>query len=187
MKSDFRKIVGNIFFVIKKPKYALLTILLSIFIFSLFIFLNNVSLFVSAFRISQDFGLMTKVFFNAADTILDVGGVATFSSVVIVSILGGLSISMITYKIAAERNLGVNYGLLNFGGVFGGALSSSCAACSSALISILGVTGGLAVFPFKGLELSTFSIAILIVSLYFVSKSLSEGGECRINRRTLNY
>lgn len=187
MMHGARNVVSNIIFVIKKPKYFILTVLLALFLFSLFIFLNNISLFASAFGITQDIGTLAKVFLNAVDMIRDIGGIPVFSSVIAVSVLGGLSVSMIVYKIAAARNLGSGQSLLSFGGVFGGALSSSCAACSSALISVLGVSGGLAVFPFRGLELSSLSIAILSVSIYFVSKSLSESGECRINRKIVKY
>lgn len=187
MRHNVKNVVSNIIFVVRKPRYAILAAFLSIFLFALFIFANNVSLFASAFEITQDIGTLAKVFLNAVDMIRDIGGIPIFSSVIAVSILGGLSISMIVYKIAAARNLGSGQGLLSFGGIFGGALSASCAACSSALISILGVAGGLAVFPFRGLELSSLSIAILLVSIYFVSKSLSENRECRINRKTFDY
>lgn len=181
MAYGFGEVASNIIFVIKKPKYALLTIFLSFLLFSIFMFLNNISLFVSAFEISQDPGIMTKVLLNAADMVFDIGGIAAFGSVVTVSVLGGLSISMVIYKIAATRRLGVKQGLLSFGGVFGGALSSACAACSTALISILGVVGGLAIFPFRGLELSTLSIFILVVSIFFMSKNLNDGGVCKIS------
>lgn len=180
MAHSARNVTSNIIFVVKKPKYAVLAIFLSIFLFALFIFVNNVPLFTSAFEVSQDLGLMTKVFLNAADMVRDIGGIPVFASVIVVSILGGVSTSMIIYKIAATRKSGSSQGLLSFGGIFGGALSSSCAACSSALISVLGVSGGLAVFPLKGLELSALSIVILIVSIFFISKSLSESGACSI-------
>lgn len=187
MGHSAKNILSNIILVTKKPKYIVLAASLSVLLFSLFIFLNNISLFASAFAITKDLGVMAEVFLNAVGMIKDIGGVPIFTSIIIVSILGGVSISMIIYKIVATRNSGSNRGLLSFGGIFGGALSSSCAACSSALISVLGVSGGLAVFPLKGLELSALSIIILIVSIFFISKSLSDSGECRINRRTRNY
>lgn len=180
MSHSMKNILSNIILVTKKPKYIVLAAFLSVFLFSLFIFLNNISLFASAFAITKDLGVMAEVFLNAVGMIKDIGGLPVFVSVVIVSVLGGLSISMIVYKISVTKSLGGKSGLLNFGGVFGGALSSSCAVCSSALISVLGVAGGLAVFPFKGLELSTLSIAVLLVSIYFISKGLSDSGKCVI-------
>lgn len=178
MTMGTRDILENIIFVLKIPKYAFLVLLLSAILFFIFIFLNNIPLFVSAFEITQNLGTLTKVFLNAVDMILDIGGVAVFGSVVAVSILGGLSITLISYKMVTTRKLSASHGLLNFSGIFGGALSSACAACSTALISIIGVAGGLAIFPLKGLELSLISIAVLLMSLYFISKNLLGSDVC---------
>lgn len=180
IKATKGSITSNILLIVSKPKYAILVILLSLALFSIFIFLNNISLFVSTFEVTKDFGTMPKIFLNAVDMIMDIGGIVNFIAVVIASILGGLSISMIIYQITNTRKLGTQHGLLSFGGVFGGALSSSCAACSSALIATFGVVGGLAIFPLKGLELSLSAIAVLLFSIYITSKNLNKSSECKI-------
>lgn len=176
MLAGAKDVAKNILLVMKKPSYLLLAAVLSLFIFAIFILLNNISLFVSAFEISKDLATMAEVFLNAVDMIADIGGITNFLAVVVASVLAGISITMIVYQITATRKLGTGQGLLNFGGVFGGALASSCAACSSALISILGVAGGLAIFPLRGLEISSLSIVILLASIFFVSKGISKNG-----------
>lgn len=165
------KVIRNIMVVIKKPKYALLTFLISSGLFSVFIFVNNISMFLSAFDATKDFWIMTSVFVRAVEMISSVGGAIVLASSIAISILGGLSIAMLVYKMK-NVNQSSGSGLLSFGGLFGGALSSTCSACSATLISILGVAGGLSVFPFKGLELSAVSIAVLSVSIYFTAKNL---------------
>ncbi|HZS74629.1 MAG TPA: hypothetical protein VFA69_09035, partial [Candidatus Nitrosotalea sp.] len=66
------------------------------------------------------------------------------------------------------------------GGILGGGFASACSACSATLASIMGAAGGLAIFPLKGLEFSLPSIGILVVSMYFISKGLTESGKCKI-------
>ncbi|TBR08529.1 MAG: hypothetical protein EPO62_06520 [Candidatus Nitrosotenuis sp.] len=165
------KVVRNILAVASKPKYALLTFLASSGLFSVFIFVNNISMFTSAFDATKDFWIMTSVFARAVEMISGVGGAIVIASSIAISILGGLSIAMLTYKMK-NMNQSAGGGLLSFGGLFGGALSSTCSACSATLISILGIAGGLSIFPFKGLELSAVSIAVLLVSIYFMAKNL---------------
>lgn len=178
------KVIKNIIEVEKKPKYALLTFLMSLVIFTVFILVNNVSMFLSAFDATKDLWLMTSVFVRAVEMISEVGGATVFASSVIVSILGGMSIAMLVYKMKNTARI-EGGGLMSFGGLFGGALSSTCSACSATLISVLGIAGGLSSFPFKGLELSTASIAVLIVSIYFTAKTL-DGQACSLKDRIKN-
>jgi len=87
---------------------------------------------------------------------------------------------MIVYQLRTTRSIGGKKNLAGFGGIFGGAFSSACTACSTTLASIFGVAGGLAIFPLKGLEISLPSIGILVVSMYFISKGLMESERCKI-------
>ncbi|MEM3065118.1 MAG: hypothetical protein QW177_07085 [Candidatus Nitrosotenuis sp.] len=173
------KVIRNILAVERKPKYTLLTFLMSFGLFSVFILVNNISMFSSAFDATQDLWLMTSVFARAVEMISEVGGTVVIASSVAVSVLGGLSIALLVYKMK-NVNHSTGGGLIGFGGLFGGALSSTCSACSATLISILGIAGGLSVFPFKGLELSTASIAVLMVSIYFTAKTLDGQNACSL-------
>lgn len=179
------KVIRNILAVVRKPQYMLLTFLMSSGLFSAFIFVNNISMFSSAFDATKDLWLMASVFSRAVEMISEVGGVVVITPSVTVSVLGGLSIALLVYKMK-NTNRSAGGGLIGFGGVFGGALSSTCSACSTTLISILGVAGGLSILPFKGLELSTASIAILIVSIYFTAKNLDEQNTCSLKNRVEN-
>jgi len=178
------KVIRNIFEVERKPKYAFLTVLVSLGLFSSFILVNNISMFSSAFDATKDLWLMTSVFVRAVEMISEVGGAAVIASSIAVSILGGVSVALLVYKMKNTDRISGG-GLMSFGGLFGGALSSTCSACSATLISILGIAGGLSAFPFKGLELSTASIAVLIVSIYFSAKTL-DGQTCRLKNKVKN-
>ena len=164
--------------VFRHPKYVLASSFLSLFVFLLFILVNNLPAFISAVKITLSPALLVDVLLNAAGNILYVSGVVQFSAIIGVSILSGITISMIGYQINAVRSFRVKGNLTGIGGILSGALSSACAACSASLVSIIGVAGGLSIFPFKGLELSLLSMAILTTSLYLTSKDIVEAGRC---------
>lgn len=63
------------------------------------------------------------------------------------------------------------------GGTIGfitGLFSMGCPSCGAILYSLLGVTAGLSLFPFKGLEIRFISLALLIFSTYNLNKSIKE-------------
>lgn len=166
--------------VFRNPRYVAASILISSFMFFIFILVNNFSTFITVLSLNPSAKLLIEVTTNGAANILAVSGAPLFASIVAVSVLSGVTISMIIYQIRVTRSLGGKRNLAGFGGIFGGAFSSSCSACATTLASILGVAGGLAIFPLKGLEISLPSIGILVASMYFISKNVIESGECKV-------
>jgi len=173
MKNAFQSVFRN-------PRYVLASALISLFMFFIFILVNNSSTFVTLLGLNSPPTLLVEVITNGAANILDASGIALFSSVILVSILSGITISMIIYKRQMTKSFGGKKNLAGFGGIFGGAVSSGCSACSTTVVSILGVAGGLSIFPLKGLEISLLSIGILVASMYFISKGLVESDRCSI-------
>ncbi|NHI04507.1 hypothetical protein DYY67_2079 [Candidatus Nitrosotalea sp. TS] len=172
MKSAFQS-------VFRDTRYVAVSVLISFFMFFIFILVNNFSTFVTVLRLHSSAKLMIDVITNGAVNILDYSA-ALFASIIAVSILSGMTISMIIYQVRFTRSFGGKRNLAGFGGIFGGAFSSACSACSTTLVSIFGVAGGLAILPLKGLEFSLPSIGILVMSMYFISKGLVESGRCKI-------
>lgn len=173
MKSAFQSVFRN-------PRYVTLSMLISSSMFFIFILANNFSTFVTVMELNPSLKLLAEVITNGAANILYAAGPELFSSIVIVCILSGITISMITYQFRTARSFGGKKNFASLGGILGGGFASACSACSATITSILGVAGGLAVFPLKGLEFSLPSIGILAVSMYFISKSLVESGRCKI-------
>ena len=165
--------------VFRDTRYVAASVLISFFMFFIFILVNNFSTFVTVLGLHSSAKLMIDVVTNGAVNILDYSA-ALFVSIIAVSILSGMTISMIIYQVRFTRSFGGKRNLAGFGGIFGGAFSSACSACSTTLISIFGVAGGLAILPLKGLEFSLPSIGILVVSMYFISKGLVESGRCQV-------
>ncbi|HJT10250.1 MAG TPA: hypothetical protein VJ771_05645 [Candidatus Nitrosotalea sp.] len=173
MKSAFQSVFRN-------PRYIALSIFISFSMLFVFILANNFSTFVTILNLNLSQKLLVDVTTNGAANILYAAGPALFSSIIVVCILSGITISMIVYKIRVTGSFGGKKNLASFGGIFGGGFASACSACTSTLASILGAAGGLAIFPLKGLEFSLPSIGILVVSMYFISKGLVESGKCKI-------
>ncbi|MDE1728103.1 MAG: hypothetical protein KGI02_03310 [Thaumarchaeota archaeon] len=166
--------------VFRNPRYVVISILISVFTFFIFIFVNNFSTFVTAISLGASPTLLLAVTTNGAVNIFDASGAAMFTSIIVISILSGITISMIIYQLRVTGSFGGKKNFASFGGIFGGAFSSACSACSTTLASILGAAGGLAIFPLKGLEFSLPSIGILVASMYFISKGLMKSGKCKI-------
>lgn len=94
----------------------------------------------------------------------------TFISNLIISILLGFNVSMLWQKISMKSKI-AKESTLSGSGVLAGAFASGCPVCGSLLLPLIGVSGGLAAFPFKGLELKALALSLMIVSAYFAVKS----------------
>lgn len=158
---------------LKKPSYLLLSIFLAVFLFIIYFVINHLTIFISAFNINP--GLFWEVFVNQVRIVWLVAplNVLAVSSV---SLLAGISISLTSIRIKRTKVLIGRVNLFSLLGVSAGSFGATCSACTTSLIAILGVSGGLAVFPLKGLEFLFLATILLLLSLYFTSKSLAENG-----------
>ncbi|HKC14703.1 MAG TPA: hypothetical protein VKC89_01925 [Patescibacteria group bacterium] len=161
---------------VKRPAYIILALFLAIFLFVIYFILNNFPVFTSIARITLDPILLWKVFANQVSLIWEIGGPVNVLAVGAVSILSGLSISLTVFRVRRTKVLVGRANLLTLFGSFGGAFGAACSACNASLIALLGISGGLAIFPFKGLEISILALILLTFSLYYTSKSISEWG-----------
>lgn len=60
-------------------------------------------------------------------------------------------------------------------GALVGFVASACPACGSFILSLLGITGGLAAFPFNGLELKAASIVLLFFPIWLIWRDIRRG------------
>lgn len=104
------------------------------------------------------------------------------SLTIIISVLGGINIAMIAFKIKRTRMLN-NSVKSNSSAFLGGAFAAftpGCPACTAPLAVILGAVGGLSIFPMQGLELKLISVGVLIFSIYWIAKGLQRPSCCSI-------
>lgn len=103
----------------------------------------------------------------------------------IISILFGIYISIIVYKFKLIKNINKKKGsVIGFTGYFGliaGVFGAGCPTCGSVIFALFGAPLALMYFPLKGLEFQIFSIIILLISNYFLIKSLNKS--CNLDKK----
>jgi len=97
----------------------------------------------------------------------------------VVAVLGGINIALVVYNIKTQKTMNLKKG--GSSAIFGGALTAftpGCPACTTSLSAILGIVGGLAIFPLQGLELKFISIAALSFSIWWAMRSINKTSCC---------
>lgn len=107
--------------------------------------------------------------------------VASIGLTLAISVLGGINIAMIAYRI---QRMKMAAGIKSdSSAMLGGSLAvftPGCPACTTPLAVVLGAIGGLAVFPMQGLELKFISVGALIFSIYWITRSLQKHSCCSV-------
>jgi len=96
----------------------------------------------------------------------------------IVASLGGINIALVVYNIKTQKNKNMKNGT---SAILGGALTAftpGCPACTTSLSAVLGIVGGLAIFPLQGLELKLVSIAALTFSIWWAMRNINNATCC---------
>lgn len=89
-------------------------------------------------------------------------------------ILFGINVPLLVYrvrkfgfpKISTQTGTGI--------GSVVGIFASACPVCGSALLSAIGIAGGLAVFPLQGLELKALSFALMALPIWLTRRELNK-------------
>lgn len=88
-------------------------------------------------------------------------------------ILFGINVSLFIYR---WRKYGPPRFHFQAGGGLGaviGILASACPVCGSLLLSAIGITAGLAAFPFQGLELKALSFGLMALPIFLTGRELA--------------
>ncbi|MBI3938922.1 MAG: hypothetical protein HY323_18270 [Betaproteobacteria bacterium] len=164
--------------------YIVLAGVLALAAFLLAVWFPNLGLIAEVFSRS-DAPLTAKL--NVALSLL--GGIGTnFSPLsagytVAITVLFGINAAMIVYLLRQKRAAAAGQNIaIGSGGVMSGALGIGCAACGSlisgAVLPVLGAGGALAALPLDGGEFGILSVALLVVSLSLISKTIAEPIAC---------
>ncbi len=108
--------------------------------------------------------------------------IASIGLTLVVAVLGGINIALIVYNIKMQR---MNLQKGGSSAIFGGALAAftpGCPACTTSLTAVLGIVGGLAIFPLQGLELKFVSIAALSFSIWWAMRNINKANCCTMER-----
>jgi hypothetical protein len=96
----------------------------------------------------------------------------------IVAVLAGINIALVAYNIKTQRNKNMKNGT---SAILGGALTAftpGCPACTTSLSAVLGIVGGLTIFPLQGLELKIVSIGALTFSIWWAMRNINNATCC---------
>ena len=97
----------------------------------------------------------------------------------IVAILAGINIALVAYNIKVQRNNNIKKsGISAFLGGTLTAFTPGCPACTTSLTAVLGVVGGLAIFPLQGIELKFISIIALTFSIWWAMRNINNSSCC---------
>ena len=150
------KIIEAIKIVFKESLYIFLAVSLSLNLLAVYYFIFSQS---TTFKVYFD---SNTVFYNWASII----------SSIVISLLSGLVFTFLIWqwKNKISRNpANLGNGLISG---FLGAMSTGCPVCGAFLISLLGVGGGLAAFPFQGLEIKVIALGLLGYAVFSSAKSI---------------
>ena len=105
--------------------------------------------------------------------------IASISLTGIVAILAGINIALVAYNIKIQRSNNIKKsGMAAFLGGTLTAFTPGCPACTTSLTAVLGVVGGLAIFPLQGIELKFISIAALTFSIWWAMRNINNSTCC---------
>jgi len=175
--ENLRTACGRVF---AHPSYIALAGVLAILVFLVAVWLPNLGLIGDVFA-GSNAPLATKLGF-ALSLLGGIGTNFTLLSAgytIAIAVLFGITTAMIVYLLkqrrvaAAGQNIAIGSS---------GVLGIGCAACGSLILGaglpFLGATGALAVLPLNGAEFGILSVALLLVSLLLISKTIAEPIAC---------
>jgi hypothetical protein len=179
MRNNLNNLARAFSEVFANTSYIALASALALAAFLFTIWLPNLGLITDIFTTSSA-PLATKL--KITTSLL--GGIRTNFSVlsagytIAIAVLFGVNIAMVVYFLKRKRNpLARQEMAAGIGGVASGALGIACAACGSFILttalSSFGAAGALAILPLRGGEFGILSVALLLVSLFLISKKIA--------------
>jgi hypothetical protein len=109
------------------------------------------------------------------------------SYTIAIAVLFGVNVALLTYYIQKMRNglTGLSItGLTGLGGLVSGSLGIGCAACGTfiftSVLTLFGAGGVLAYLPLGGEEFGLLGVALLLYSIYSLTKKITHPLVCPI-------
>lgn len=162
--EEFEKTKSTIENVFSNKKYLLISIVSGIALFSILYYFIVAKIADNSLRIA---------------IMMSGAGYITWSVTLIflTSLFFGIYLSLLVFKVSSSIAIGgksvvgaIGAGIAGFG--------VGCPTCGAVLFTLIGAPLALMYLPFKGVELQVLGVAFLLVSIYFVSNSIS--GVCKV-------
>ena len=161
-------------------RYSLLAVVIAMLFYLINVLISNFKTIIGFYSLLGFLGSI-KFFFNLAIGFKNLIILSSFISLIIISVLLGLSLSLLIFKTRAMEMKNKRLGIFGGLGIFFGVLAPGCAACGLGLLPLLGLSAIILNFlPLKGLEISLLAIVILSITTFKISKSLIKCDACQI-------
>ncbi len=167
--------------VFSKPKSIFIFLISSLIFYSLNVLILNFSNLKNNLS-NLGFSGIIQLFINLAIGFRSSISLASYITIIIISILFGILLALMIYKTSLNLKMDESKnGLISGIAIFFAALVPGCAACGIGLISILGLGSAFITFlPYDGLE---FSIAAIFLMVFAIIKTTNTLYSCSINKR----
>ena len=167
----FKEVFGILRQIYKNKRYIYLSLITAIISFIVFYKLTLVTIANNSLKVFIMMSGYNYTYF-------------TLLSFVIISVLFGIYLSVFIYrfkliKLMKEKK-GTSIGFIGYLGLIAGVFGAGCPTCGSVVFALVGAPLALMYLPFRGLELRVLSILILLVSIYFLTRSLYK---CDISKK----
>lgn len=174
------KLVRTIREVFGQARYAALAGLATLIAFALAVWLPNLKLIAQLINDSQiSIGLKVKIPFSFLGSIATNFSFFSASYTIAISLLFGANLALMVFYIRKRKALSRQSNLSSFGGISSGVLGIGCAACGSFILSVLGITGAVALLPLRGAEFGILSVVLLGASIFSLSQKLASPPVCQ--------
>ena len=178
--------LGVLVTVFRQPVYLLLAVAIAVVVFTGAVWLPSIPLILVVFQnasLSELFALLWSLY----GTIGSNFSASSATYTIMIAILFGMNVSLLMYYIRRMRTGSSNLkgaGAASVGGLVSGVFGIGCAACGTfiltSVLTLFGVAGILAYLPFGGEEFGFLGVALLIYSVYSLTKKINDPLVCSI-------
>lgn len=170
--------------IIQRPKYLLITILVTLSVIAFAAWLPNLHLITktmtsSTMTLWQKTNLITSLLGSLQTNFTPLSRFLTITSATLTGIQSSLLIYYLRQSIRIQQEMGIS-----FAGIASSLLGVGCASCGSVVLtSFIGLSSAttvLGVLPFRGQEFGLLGIIILLIAIGFTLKKINQPFICKV-------
>lgn len=184
--DDWRLMGRTVWEVLSRPRYALLGVLSSVVVLTVFVVSQNQQVVLDIVVFGSGIPLAERVRFTS-DLYPFLGpayGAAHGGLLVAVAALLGVNVALVGYHVA-ELGLIAREGVAGGVAFLFGTVGAGCATCGSAVLvgvlSLFGVTGALTILPFEGMEFLGLALVAIVLSIFKLATGIASDDACPVD------
>ena len=96
------------------------------------------------------------------------------------SFMAALAITLHLYKFETFKDQKIGKSSIGLAGGVIGMFTSACSVCYPLVLTLMGIPTAFAILPFGGAEIQIISVLLLLLSIYFITKSIENCEKCKV-------